>query len=172
MGYCWPDSIESVETGLISSRELGDRTAQAWLLNHLAMARQRSGDTEGAIDAFREALDIRKLTGDSYGAAVVLANLGRTLSEACRLPESMQYLQKALQVFSETENLAEQSRCLYLLSATFRRLGRIEDAITSAGQALQIIWQIGNEVEESSALVQLALAAVSAGDPASAVAPA
>jgi tetratricopeptide (TPR) repeat protein/transcriptional regulator with XRE-family HTH domain len=170
MGYHWPDWISSVETGLVSARELGDQAAQAWLLNHLAIARQRSGDTEEAFAAFREALEIRRLTGDRHGAAVVLANLGRTLSEACRLAEALQCLQEALQVFTQAENLAEQGRCMYLLSATYRRLGRIENAIASADQAVRTFRQIGDEVEESTALVQLALAAVRVGDPASAVA--
>jgi tetratricopeptide (TPR) repeat protein len=170
LGYYWSDWIKSTKRGLVSARELGDTAAQAWLLNHLATAHHLSGDTQGAIDAFRQALDIRELIGDRYGRAVVLANLGRALSEVHRLAESTQCLQQALQIFTETEHLAEKSRCLYLLSATYRRLGRTGDAIASADQAVRIIRRIGDDANEGSALVQLSLAFLRAGNHASAIA--
>lgn len=170
LGYYWPDWVRCTKTGLISARQLGNSAAQAWLLNHLATACHLSGDTEGAIGAFREALDIRKLIGDRHGMASVLANLGRTLSEVRRLQESTQCLQRALEIFNQTNNLTEQSRCLYLLSATYRRMGRIDDATDSADRALQTIRRIGDEANESTALVQLALAALSAADYANAIA--
>lgn len=159
-GYCWTDWITSVGIGLTSARVLADQAAQAWLLNHLAMAYQLSGDTERTINTFREAIEIRELIGDRHGAAVVLANLARTLAGASMSEESLQCLQQAMDVFTQAGNLVEQGRCLSLLSATYRQLGRLDDAICNAQQAVQITRQVGDATEESAAHVNLALAIV------------
>jgi tetratricopeptide (TPR) repeat protein/transcriptional regulator with XRE-family HTH domain len=164
LGCHWSDWIESLEVGLSSARKLEDDYAQAWLLNHLATARQQIDDSEGAIEAFHEALRIRKLIKDQYGAAVVSANLGRALSETDRLPEAMQYLREALAVFRETGNSVEEGRCLYLLSATVRRLGRYDDAVRNAQRAVAILGDASNEMEESGALLELALAELRVSD--------
>ena len=170
MGSYWADWIKSIEIGIASARRLEDWTAQGWLLNHLAIARQQSGNSSGAIQAFREALDIRKRIGDRHGTAVVLANLGRALSEAGRLQAAVESLEQALAMSAETGNLAEQGRCHYLLSETQRRLSSFENAATSAQLAVDILRQVGNEREHSGALVELAFAKIGAGDPEDALA--
>jgi tetratricopeptide (TPR) repeat protein len=147
-GYA-ADWIGSVETGLASARQIRDQAAEAWLLNHLAMAYQQSGDSARAIACFQESLAIRRRVGDRYGQAAVLANLGRTYSEGGRLAESMDYLQQALAVFRETGQRPAQGRALAAISATCRRLGRFEEAVHSARQALVIISELGEPREES-----------------------
>ncbi len=164
----WPDWIQSLRTGLASARAIGDLSAQGWLLNHLAIAYQQSGDSANSITCFRQSLGIRRRIGDQLGEATVLGNLGRAYSDAGMLPQALECLHSALAVCRQIDQPRVAGLVLRHISAASRRTGNYDAALVTAQQAVDILGPLRDR-EETSALTELAFACIATEHPRNAI---
>ncbi len=154
----WADWVTTHEIGLSSARRLRDRTAEAWLLNHLASGYSRSGRHLDAIDCHQQALPIRRETRDRRGEAATLANLGITYREIGRFGHSMDNLQQALAIYREIDLRYGEGMVLHSIGEIHRELGRYDEAVSHHQQALAAYREAGDRFHAAEALANLSQA--------------
>jgi tetratricopeptide (TPR) repeat protein len=137
------DWLETGRLGLEAARHLGDRGAEARMLQNLGYARKAAGQIEASADLLREALDAYTALGDAPGRveagnAVGLVHLRR------------RELDQAAALFSHAADLAAASRLhqwhpfvLENLARTRLGQGRLAEAATLAAQVMAAYDQAG-----------------------------
>lgn len=97
----WPECIQAYLVGLGAARRIGDRPAQAWLLNNLAGACRQVGQPNEAIAHLTAALEINTMTGNLkaagtnlYNIAVAHQSLGDLRTATARLTEALDIHQR------------------------------------------------------------------------------
>lgn len=152
-GY-WADWIAAHEGGLDSARILGDRLAEAWMLNNLGMVfgLQRK---ERAVDCFEEALAIYREIGDQSGEARSANNIAQACLRLCRFPEALEAAERSLAVQQQVGDRYGEGIALGNLGDACRELGRFNEAIGHLDRALVIFRELGDEHSEADSLSDL-----------------
>ena len=101
-------AVDNFAASVALARTLDDPTAHVAALNNLALARGAAGDVEVAIATACEALDLCVRQHDRHREAAILNNLADLMYSAGRDDESMAYLRRAAQLFSEIGSRDEQ----------------------------------------------------------------
>jgi DNA-binding SARP family transcriptional activator len=137
----WADCVVMHRIALASARRVGNRQAEAWVLNNLGEALARR-NAEDAIGDLKQSIAIRQQIGDRYGEAQATNNLGDVYHELDRPEEALEALQRSLV-------LQEQGGYRYLegiarvnLGDTFLRLDRPDEAIESWQRARAIFTEL------------------------------
>jgi tetratricopeptide (TPR) repeat protein len=92
------DWLSTHETALQAANRLGDRAAEAWVLNGLGIGYADSGRHDDARSCFARALAIRTELGDTAGAADVLNNIGETYRCQNDFEEAINYYRQDLEI--------------------------------------------------------------------------
>jgi DNA-binding SARP family transcriptional activator len=152
-GY-WVDWISTHENGLASARVLGDRLAEAWMLNNLGMVfgLQRK---EQAVGCFEEAHAIYREIGDQSGMARSANNIAQACLRLCRFPEALEAARRSLAVQQQAEDRYGEGIALGNLGDACRGLGRSDEAIDHLEQALVIFRELGDQHSEADSLSDL-----------------
>jgi tetratricopeptide (TPR) repeat protein len=140
----WAEWIATHRTALQSARHLGDRHAQAWVLNNLGIAFAQQLRSEEAISYLRRALAMRREIGDRHGEAHSLNNLATALKYLRRYPESAACYQQALPIRREVGDRVGEALTLGNLGGLYRDMRAFEDAIIHLEKALKISRDIGD----------------------------
>ncbi len=151
----WADWITTHEIGLQSAREIGDRPAEAWMLNNLGMAYglQRM---EQAIGSFELALAIYRDVGDRQGEARAATNMLTACFHLGRFRAALDAGRRSLVIQREVGNRYGEGIALGDLGCASRELGLHEDAISWHEQALAIFRELGDKDAEADSLSELA----------------
>jgi tetratricopeptide (TPR) repeat protein len=151
----WADWITTHEIGLNSARKLGDRPAEAWMLNNLGMAYglQRM---EQAIGCFELALVICREAGDRQGEARAATNMSTACFHLGRFREALEAGRRSLVIQREVGNRYGEGIALGDLGCASRELGLLEDAVAWHQQALAIFRELGDKDAEADSLSELA----------------
>jgi DNA-binding SARP family transcriptional activator/tetratricopeptide (TPR) repeat protein len=151
----WADWMTTHEIGLRSAREIGDRPAEAWMLNNLGMAYglQRM---EQAIGSFEEALAIYREVGDRQGEAKAATNMSAACFNLGRFRAALDAGRRSLVIQREVGNRYGEGIALGDLGCAARELGLREDAISWHQQALAIFRELGDRDAEADSLSELA----------------
>jgi DNA-binding SARP family transcriptional activator len=120
---------------------VGDRQAEAWVLNNLGMvcSQQHMND---AIDYFERAQAIYREIGDRRGEAHVANNLADAYLRLGRADDALEPLKRALVLQVEVGNRYGEGVTLNNLGEAYLDLGRLEEAIESIQQADGIFGEI------------------------------
>jgi DNA-binding SARP family transcriptional activator len=150
----WVDWVATHQDGLASARALGDRMAEAWMLNNLGMAfgLQRK---EQAVDCFEQALAIYRETGDQPGQARAANNVAQACLRLRRFPAALEAAQRSLAVQRQAGDRYGEGIALGNLGDACRELGRFDEAIGHLEQALGIFRELGDQHSEADSLSDL-----------------
>jgi DNA-binding SARP family transcriptional activator len=149
----WGDWVATHLVGLESARAIGDRQAQAWMLNDLGMAYGIQRMPE-AIDCFEQALAISS-PGDERGARAA-ANVAKAYIDLRRFDDAWSAAQRSLAIQREQHNRYLEGVTLGILGRASRELGRFTDAVGHLELALAIFRELGQQYGEADALTDLA----------------
>ncbi len=150
----WADWVATHEDGLASARILGDRLAEAWMLNNLGMVfgLQRKEQTVGC---FEEALAIYREIGDQPGQARAANNVAQACLRLRRFPEALEAARRSLTVQQQAADRYGEGIALGNLGDACRELGRFDEAIDRLEQALVIFRELGDQHSEADSLSDL-----------------
>jgi DNA-binding SARP family transcriptional activator/Tfp pilus assembly protein PilF len=147
---------------LASTRELGDRVGEAWVLTNLGMVlgEQRVND---AIGYFEQALAIHRETGDRRDEARAANSLAFTYVALGRYEEAVAALLGALELQREAGRRYGEGVALCNLGEAYVELGRHDEAIARSQEALAIAREVGSVRDQGYALYNLGRAHLELG---------
>ena len=150
----WADWVATHESGLKSARVLGDRMAEAWMLNNLGMAfgLQRK---EEAVGCSEEALAIYREIGDRPGQARAANNVAQACLRVRRFPQAVKAARRSLAVQRQAGDRYGAGIALGNLGDACRALARFDEAIGHLEQALDIFRELGDEHSQADSLSDL-----------------
>ena len=126
-----------------TSRDIGNRSCQAYALSHSGKLRRLTGDLPGAARDLEEALGIYRDIGERGGEVEALNEAG-TLRSACgNLRQAGSYYQQALDLARQIGSSMEEARALAGLGRCALAAGHTAGAEHMLRQALEIFRRIG-----------------------------
>ncbi|MEU0886167.1 tetratricopeptide repeat protein [Lentzea sp. NPDC005914] len=149
------DRISTHEIGLASARKLGDRAAEAHILNSLGAAYYDLRCFDDAVWCYQQALDIRRELDDRRGASAILNNLGLLHKEQRRYDEALECYRRCLIIRRELGDRLGHGTTLNNLGEAHMELGRYDDALDCCQQALELCRELGHREGEGVALHNL-----------------
>ena len=158
----WEEWVVTHQIALDSARRVGDKGAEAWVLNNLGMAYLRQGREEG-VGYFRQALAIRRDIGDQTGEAQAANNLAYACLLVKRFDEALELLYLALELQRTLGHRFGEGIALNNLGEAFLELDRPDEAVDWLGQALAVYREIGASTEEGDTLSSLGKASMDRG---------
>ena len=164
----WADWVETHRIALASARMIGDRRAEALVLNNLGTAFTRQGMDE-ASECFEQALTIRREIGDLLGEAQSATNMADNYVQLKRFDDALDLLNRVLEIRRQAATPYGEGVTLNNLGETFLALGRFDEAVDRLTQARRIFHDIGEIRGEGYALANLGAAYLALGRTADAV---
>ncbi|MCC6804925.1 MAG: ATP-binding protein [Anaerolineae bacterium] len=148
--------------GVKLAEELGSDTRHSNLLVLLGDARQQLGESDEAIEAYTEALDLARTANDKRSIALVLYKLGFAQLDGGDSGTAIQSWEEALTLFREQGRRDYEGRTLAGLGTASGESGHWNEAIKFYTSALYIARELGDREEEMLRLSDLGYAAVQA----------
>jgi DNA-binding SARP family transcriptional activator len=150
----WADWVSTHEVGLASARALGDRRAEAWMLNNLGMAYgiQRQ---EQCVDCFEQALALYRELGDLRGEGRAATNVASAHINLRQFREALDAAERSLAILRQAGNLYGEGITLGVLGCAYRELGRFAEAIECFQQAIGIFRELNDRDSEADVLSDL-----------------
>jgi len=129
------------EVALTSARAVGDRAAEAWVLNNLGqvLTQQRVPDSD---TYFEQALEIRRELGDLRGQAQTANNLAFSYQFRGLHERAVQPLREALALQRAAGRRYGEGTALCSLGETYLELGQYDQAIDCEQDALEIVREL------------------------------
>jgi tetratricopeptide (TPR) repeat protein len=150
----WEDWVATQTIGLTSARALGDRLAEAWMLNNLGMA-YGVQHMEESVGCFEQALEIYRELGDVRGESRAATNVANAYLDLSRFSEALEAAQRSLTIQRRAEKRYGEGIALGIIGAASRELGRFSEAIDHLQAALTIFRELGDRMTEADALSDL-----------------
>jgi DNA-binding SARP family transcriptional activator len=144
--------ISTHRIALASARALGDRGAEAWVLNNLGMVFSQQGD-DSAIGYYEQSMAVHRDTGDRTGQAQAAINLAYHYRRQGRYDEVVAALLEVLEL--QVGNQYGESVALCNLGEAYLELGRHNDAAARSQEALALARTVGAGRIEGYALYNL-----------------
>jgi tetratricopeptide (TPR) repeat protein len=150
----WADWVATHETGLASARDVGDRLAEAWMLNNLGMAYgvQRS---ENSVSYLEQALALSRELGSGPGEAQAATNIATTYFRLGNFAEARAAAQRSIEIERRMGNRFGEGIALGVLGSASRELGDFGAAIEFLDRALAISRDLGDRDFEAESLADL-----------------
>lgn len=142
---------------LMLRRSVGDRTAEAKVLNNLGGVYANQGDEQKAKIYYSEALALSRATRDRAGEAVILNNLGGLYDNLGEPDQALDYYNHALTLRRAVGDRAGEAVTLYNICSVYSDLGRREEALDCYGQTLQLEEMTGDHLMQAKTLNNLAV---------------
>jgi DNA-binding SARP family transcriptional activator len=150
----WGDWVATHQTGLESARVIGDRQAEAWMLNNLGMA---YGDQrrQECVGYFEQALAIYREMGDPRGETRAANNVASAWFNLGRFDQALAAGLRSLEIQRTNGNRYGEGIALGVLGGSCQRLGRFGEAINHLQAALAIFRELGDRMAEADSLSDL-----------------
>lgn len=139
------EAVAILERALALSATLGDGSAGATWLTHLARCAWYAGDMQGAIERYTEALSAARQLGDRPLEAHILGSLGTLLREVGQQRRSLEYYHQALELSKVANDAREVVRYLTQMGRTYGDLRQYDDARRSLNEALALARRIDDK---------------------------
>jgi DNA-binding SARP family transcriptional activator len=149
----WGDWVTTHQIGLDSARAIGDRQAQAWMLNDLGMAYGVQRMPE-AVDCFEQALDLSGVDGERGARAAT--NVAQAYVDLGRFDDAWAAAQRSLAIQRQQGNRYLEGVSLGILGRASRELGQFTGAVGNLELALAIFRELGQQYGEADSLTDLA----------------
>jgi tetratricopeptide (TPR) repeat protein len=150
------DIIPALRSALTISRQLGDRTAEAWILNDLAEAYYDAGRPDQAVDCCQYTFAISAEGGDLYGQWEARYIEGIAYLALGRFGEALDRIQQSLILARQASDRRAEGMSLTWLGAVHERTGSFETAISLREQAVTVLKQAHNRWQYAYAVQKLA----------------
>ena len=150
----WGDWVAAHQTGLDSARALGDRGAQAWMLNNLGMAFGVQHRPE-CVEFLEQALKLYRAVGDLRGEARVEYNVANAWFDLGRYAEALEAAQRSVAIQQQIGNRYVEGLALGTVGCAYRELGQFGDAVAHFQRALAIFRDLGDLDSEADSLSDL-----------------
>jgi DNA-binding SARP family transcriptional activator len=150
----WGDWVTTHQTGLASARALGDRRAEAWMLNNLGMAYGVQHMAE-SVGYFERALAIYRGLGDLQGESRAATNVANAYFDLSRFGDALEAAQRSLAIQRRARKRYGEGIALGVIGSACRELGRFSEAIDHLQAALAIFRELGDRMTEADALSDL-----------------
>ncbi|MFN0073170.1 MAG: AAA family ATPase [Chloroflexota bacterium] len=159
------NGLESLESALEIAQSIGDARGEAQTLDLLGMASLIFGDADRGIAYAERAIPRLRAVNDRWTEASSTVVLGECLAFRGSLPEGLQWIRQALQIWTEVDSasgIAYAHGCLAQISEPF---GRLQFAFDEANTGLELARQIGHREWSALGLWMLGRVHRTAGDP-------
>jgi tetratricopeptide (TPR) repeat protein len=150
---------ESLEESLVLFRELGDRRAEASVLNRLDMAAWAQGDIQQALELAEAALTIYRQEHDQRGTALSLAHVGVDLLEIGNVERGTAMVEEARALYSELGDRIALAGFLHTLGDLALDRREPQGAANYYREALEIALELDDERTEMYCVAGLACVA-------------
>lgn len=134
----WADWVTGHESALTAASQLGDRRAEARVLNGLGAAHGDQGQLDLARAYYRQSIDAALETGDRYGEAVARHNLGNVYRQEGRHSDALAHYQHALTIDRAVGERNGEGIVLACIADCYRALARYPEALANYQAAIAI----------------------------------
>jgi len=158
----------------LPARQTEAFVGEAQVLERLGKLRLHRDDLDGAIADDRQALELRRRTGNHEGEAEIANELGLALHRRGRYDEAAALFDRALDLWRESaapEATVERANTLLNRGQLLRELGETGPARGRFRQALVLFRRARDHDREAAALTALGTASLDEGQPAAALGP-
>ncbi|MEV6281663.1 BTAD domain-containing putative transcriptional regulator [Kribbella sp. NPDC051770] len=155
-----PESVAAHETAVQAAQRTGEPLLEAVVTNQSAVSFGMSGRYAESRDQFLRALELFTILGERSGMAKVHSNLGITYKRLGDLELSLEHLQTGLTVNDDVTSIGGTYNNL---STTYYALGRYDEAIAAAREAIGLARRTGHARGEADALDSLGMAQLAGG---------
>ncbi len=130
---------QSFQTALTLRREIGDKSGISTILINLAnLLNESLGRPDAALPLLREALQIRRDSGNPAGEALVLNNIGSVYLSKGDFSEAQTYFERTLEIREKAKTPRELADALHNLAETSWRMGRYDRSLSQYLRALEL----------------------------------
>ncbi|MFD7922999.1 BTAD domain-containing putative transcriptional regulator [Streptomyces sp. NPDC059740] len=155
---------QAASLAVVAARELRDPRALRLSLSNLSVVQWKLGEFRAGIESTTEALDVAVALGDRDGEAACLSMLGLLHSCLGHLAEAQRCLEAAVELYAGMTAGRQEGYACSNLSTVYVWQGRPEEAVAVAERAVLLSRGFGPFGEEITALTDLAIAHLAAGD--------
>jgi len=150
----WADWVAAHKIGLASAQAVGERLAEAWMLNNLGMAYgvQRLPES---LACFEQALALSRELGNGPGEAQAVTNIANTYFRLGNFAEARGAALRSLDIERKVGDRFGEGIALGILGSACRELGGYDEAIHYLQQALDISRELGDRDGEAECLKDL-----------------
>ena len=151
-----PELLPALHLALPASQRLGDRSAEAWILNCLGEAYARADRPVRTTEFCQRALAIWIESGDSRGQWAAWHNQGMSLLELEQFDKALNCFQRALIAARRTSNPRSEGMSMTALGIVYQHLDSYDAAIDLHRKALGILSETRNRWQQAWVLGNLA----------------
>ncbi|MEM9219265.1 MAG: tetratricopeptide repeat protein [Cyanobacteria bacterium P01_F01_bin.150] len=137
------------------AREVGDRLAESWALEALALAHHNLEQYQQAIDLYEQQLTIVRKLHDQTGEGRALGNLGAAYADLEQNEQAIDFYKQSLSIAREIGDRSMEGRALGNLGRVYTSLAQYEQAIDFYEQRLAITRELGDRAKERLTLNNL-----------------
>ncbi|MCO1576468.1 tetratricopeptide repeat protein [Crossiella sp. SN42] len=142
------ENLRALEVGLTEARKVGDRAAEAVMLEGMGNELLSSGDYELSIRYLDEARNIHKETEDRERQATAASKLALSYLRCANLQKSDQHSREALDICVELNHKVGQSYILGNLAAIQSKLGAFQEALDLTQRSIALSIDLGVSINE------------------------
>jgi tetratricopeptide (TPR) repeat protein len=150
------DLLPALHFALAATQRLGDRYAEAWILNCLGEVYEQADSSERTVEFCRRALAIWDESGDPWGQWAAWHNQGMSLLGLERFDEAMNCFQQALIAARRTSNPRSEGLSLTTLGIVYEHFESYDVAIDLHWKALDVLRGTPNKFVQAWVLENLA----------------
>jgi len=156
--------VEILRIGMRSADMIGDRRAQAALLNHLSVANIRMGRNDAAVRGLKRGLRLLEDLGEDVLRVSILANLASAYREAKDYGAALAYAGQALELARRSGSEYYKAGSLDVLAKLHAELGNYTQSARYGTAALAAARRSRNVLLEAGVLLRLGIAQSGLGD--------
>jgi predicted ATPase len=161
-----PSAQSFFEESLALSKELGDEAETATLLNDLGKLAWMQHRLDRATELYDEVLALRRKQDDAGGVASVLTNLGLVAMRTGQLEQAEQHMEEGARLQRGLGNKAALANTLFNLGLVQVRMeANCSRAAASFAESVELARELGYQRVTAYALNNLAMMALSDGEP-------
>jgi len=161
-------AIESYAEALVIYRAVGMARHEARALNNMGIVFAALGEYEEALAHYKSALKIDQALGERSGLALKLGNIGQCYSDIGDVDRAESYLARALKVAEQTGDLSAAADAAVSWGQCKMQRGDTRGGLQLFEKGLTLATENRERYQEVRALQYIALAHLTAGDPAEA----
>lgn len=130
-----PIALEQNEAAMKIARELGDRAAEAQILDNFGRV-YASADVPKSLDYFTQALNLRNEIGARSETTTSLSGIGSAYIKTGKYEKAIEIFNQAIEIYRETENESGAAQMSINLAVAYGYLGEHQKAIETYQKAL------------------------------------
>jgi class 3 adenylate cyclase/DNA-binding CsgD family transcriptional regulator len=147
----YDEAVRFLDAALTLARQADDPAGLASLLEQVAEARDRSGQTEAAVASWTEALAIRSTSGDATTIARIHRALGIAEFDRGRLLAGLEHLDHAAERLAGEAPNPEHGSVHFARVTVLRRLARCDELPSVASQLEEVATALGSPLSRAQA---------------------